>query len=321
MKHILIGLLAFSSVAIACRPVSATTNTAQQAKAETRQSLTGYNAIAITRWAKVHYTQSDQSPYYELSNPYGWKELPTVEVKNGVLCIELQLAGYKNIDGYKLPVVHVYGPAVDQIKMNGIGDLTVDDLHTDNHVDIILDGPGDISINRLSTSKNISLNLTGSGDVDLKHTTCYQFHATVRGSGDMDLDQVKCNQLHATVHGSGDISIASTECNTLNTSLNGSGDISIDALTTEMVFAKLNGSGDIKLKGICGQANLTQENSGELDACSLQAIHVKALKSGSGSLKCHAVETLLTENKGGSGHILYTGNPKVTATGKAPRRK
>lgn len=321
MKHILIGLLAFSSVAMACRPTNETTSTAQQTHVETSQSLTSYNAISITGRAKVYYTQSDQAPYYELSNPNNWKEIPTVEVKNGVLCIDYKLTGRNNIDGREFPTIHVYGPDVSQIKLDGSGDFIMNDLHSDNHMDITLNGSGDITFNELSTKGDVRLTLIGSGDIDLKQTTCNQFHATLRGSGDIDLEHVKCDQLHTILRGSGDINIVSMACSTLHTSLNGSGDIKLSTITAEKVVAKLDGSGDVELKGNCEQADLTLKGTGDLDAFNLQANHVRATQNnGSGSLKCHAVKTLQTQTNG-SERILYTGNPKVTATGKAPHRK
>jgi hypothetical protein len=108
--------------------------------------------------------------------------------------------------------------------------------------------------------------------------------------------------------GSGLISAESVYGDKLRLEIEGSGNIDITGIDVLELAVLVTGSGDVDLWGKSDNADYTITGSGNIKARYLEASHCKAEISGSGTIYCHASESLNAVISG-SGTIYYAGNP------------
>ena len=157
------------------------------------------------------------------------------EVRNGVLCVELQSGSYN----FKKPmVVRVQVPELTGVQLQGSGDFAVQGIAQDQF-NVTLRGSGDIVVKGLET-KDLRVNLEGSGDIEVTGKTD-KLTATLRGSGDMNLAGLVAAHASTTLAGSGDIRVHASEA--LNVTLAGSGEVGYTG--EPMVKKTTAGSGEV----------------------------------------------------------------------------
>lgn len=83
-----------------------------------------------------------------------------------------------------------------------------------------------------------------------------------------------------------------------------------DVRTSKFSAAVEAGSGHIFANGKAKEAKYTLASTGSIEAGQVQAENVKCWTFGTGSIDCHAIETL-TVYGASSGAIYYVGNPKI----------
>jgi hypothetical protein len=193
-------------------------------------------------------------------------------------------------------VVYVTSPDINNVQLNGSGDINVGNLVCSGDMDITLNGSGDIVTHRIVSQGSISVELSGSGDIDCK--------------GEME-----SNTFSAELKGSGDVDVAGITSGTLQATLNGSGDLNMKCITAENLTANLSGSGDVNLSGQVIHANLSLISSGNLEADRLTCVDAECSLVGSGDLTCAPVKTLKCTIEG-SGGLSYRGNPAIENLGR-----
>lgn len=115
--------------------------------------------------------------------------------------------------------VVVTAPELDEIDLNGSGDLQASGLRQDI----------------------VRLNLNGSGDVDLSgDVQVASLH--VAGSGDISATSLKAREASVFIHGSGDADVYASE--RLNVNINGSGDVIVNGSPKHRVV-NVHGSGKV----------------------------------------------------------------------------
>lgn len=105
--------------------------------------------------------------------------------------------------------------------------------------------------------------------------------------------------------------ITRSPSNSLSIKVIGNGNIQApDVYTSKFSAAVEAGSGHIFANGKANEAKYTLASTGSIEAGQLQAENVKCWTFGTGSIDCHAIETL-TVYGATSGTIYYVGNPKI----------
>lgn len=165
-------------------------------------------------------------------------------VSDQTLYLSLEPGSYIN---YELEV-NIIVPDIEQIVLNGSGDIHLSTFVGISDLKVQLDGSGDIKTTDDSVVEvkgKGEITLEGSGDIDL-HLKANSVNATLDGSGDIDLAG-SANSLVAVLDGSGDIKAFDLEALKGDVSLDGSG--SIKVFITKTLKASLDGSGDIEYRG------------------------------------------------------------------------
>lgn len=108
--------------------------------------------------------------------------------------------------------------------------------------EIIIDGSGDVKVNEGFKSDNFKSIIKGSGDIFVKNLSAETFKVLISGSGNVKMSGTS-NNTSLEVDGSGDIIMNEMISKRVTASINGSGDMKINV--TEYFKAIINGSGDI----------------------------------------------------------------------------
>lgn len=90
--------------------------------------------------------------------------------------------------------------------------------------------------------------------------------------------------LAVEVNGAGDLDFAGIRCNSLKMTANGAADITASALDVQSLKVEVNGAGDVKLDGQAGDASLSVNGAGDIDARNLK-VAGKVSKHASGLAK------------------------------------
>lgn len=176
-----------------------------------------------------------------------------------------------------------YSHTLNDVQINGSGDIDIPSLDTKGHLTLNVNGSGDIDIVNLK-AKTLVANVNGSGDVDIVNSTTTDLNCSVNGSGDIEIKNATTTNASTTVSGSGDLDIKRLTSTSVEATLNGSGDLELSGIIATNVTAAVNGSGYMELSGKTSSAVYTMASSGTLEAHKLIAKKVVATSHGTGSI-------------------------------------
>lgn len=97
-------------------------------------------------------------------------------------------------------VMELHIDTLDEIEIDGSGDLSSDGPITSEHLRLLIHGSGDIEIESYPSS--LEVEVAGSGNTELKGN-CSNAYAHIRGSGNLDLFRFPIDSLDVIVDGSG----------------------------------------------------------------------------------------------------------------------
>ncbi|NCC09158.1 MAG: DUF2807 domain-containing protein [Bacteroidia bacterium] len=204
---------------------------------------TPFQAIAIEGSADVIYKQGANQEI-EISGSPNAVERLEVRTVNGTLTVGFK-KGTRNLN-YKKLEVKVSNPGINQIRVNGSGDVKLaNGLKTNEPVKISINGSGDVEGHSIQCQE-LRLSVNGSGDIELLKTESQLCIAAVQGSGDITLSGTT-QEAQLTSSGSGDIDATALKAKTVTASCNGSGDVGCYA--SEKLTIRKRGSGDVSYKG------------------------------------------------------------------------
>lgn len=132
---------------------------------------------------------------------------------------------------------------LDEISINGSGDIQVPDLETDQF-SVNIGGSGDVNLGDLNADK-MAINIGGSGDVSTERVKVQSFEVRISGSGKIALAELDAEDLSLDVNGSGNLRIDDGQVGKQEISINGSGDFRAEDLASKLVVVKIGGSGDV----------------------------------------------------------------------------
>jgi hypothetical protein len=118
-----------------------------------------------------------------------------------------------------LPDIELSGPDLANLKVNGSGEIVLDQLKQEN-LDIRIFGSGTVKAN--GSVDSLVVNISGSGDAVLGALTAQSADVSIFGSGDVDVKPIEDARIH--INGSGDVRLHARPKH-LDSRVNGSGSI------------------------------------------------------------------------------------------------
>lgn len=137
------------------------------------------------------------------------------------------------------PHVRIKMPALRGAELSGSGELTIDNIDSQDAVRLDLSGSGRVSF--AGSAPQTTVNLSGSGDVVLRGTSA-QVRYDLDGSGDIDARKYECADGDLHLNGSGTIRAKLSD--SADVDLSGSGDIYLYG-NPDVKSLSLDGSGDV----------------------------------------------------------------------------
>ena len=277
-----------------------------------------FSKIEVLGPHSIEYSQSkDNKCKVSVTGPDNIVALLDIKIENGKLKVSYKDEIKINLNGNDL-TIFASSPSIDEAKLTGSGDIIFRTNVFCGDLNLLLSGSGDIKTSDIKCSK-LNVGLLGSGDISLSSkTSADNASLNLSGSGDINVNELTTKNVQASLNGSGDIEISQVSTGNLHTNLSGSGDIRIEGIKSIEVKASLSGSGDMTLSGNTRNCVLKLQNSGAINAKTLLSENTIANLFGSGSISCHASNSVETTING-SGDIDLYGSPKnVKASGKSP---
>ncbi len=115
--------------------------------------------------------------------------------------------------------VHLTGPALRRVGLNGSGEVFLEDLQQDS-LSIDIRGSGEVRAN--GSVRSLQLRLLGSGDADLGELRTVDLEASILGSGDAEVSPT--GDVDVRIVGSGDLQLL-TRPRHLSSRIQGSGEV------------------------------------------------------------------------------------------------
>jgi hypothetical protein len=134
--------------------------------------------------------------------------------------------------------VDVTLPVLEEIKINGSGDISVPDTFQVDRLELDINGSGNLRCNLIAAE--IESAIRGSGDITLTGSA-NRHEAKILGSGDIHARDLPCNTAELTVNGSGSVFVYAIQ--NLDVRVNGSGDVHYKGKPA--VTTRINGSGKV----------------------------------------------------------------------------
>lgn len=190
-----------------------------------------FSGIKLLGSYDVIYKQGNTTRV-EVEAPRKIMETLSTEVRGGILVISPQrnvkiagvtVSGNIKIYGYENAKIYVTSPELDNVVLQGSGDICAD---------------GPVKADKLD------IRLYGSGDIIFKNIEVKELDAYLKGSGDLRLSNVKAIIADIHLHGSGDLKSHFKDCGKLRSWLQGSGDITLSGKVGIYESYK-TGAGDI----------------------------------------------------------------------------
>lgn len=237
------------------------------------RQVSGFSGIEISCSADV-YVKQGGSQAVNVKADENLLELIKTDVRGDILVIDID-GGIKNA---KTLEVYVTVTNLENVKINGSGNIKSEGVIKGIALDIDINGSGDVNLDL--DMKSLETSINGSGDADISGVSG-EFKLRVAGSGDFSADQLRLTTANIHVQGSGDIKLsgsaekviieqsASGDVNLyslnavdVDARTNGSGDVVVSVSGNLMV--RLNGSGDLTYNGVPKSVDVSSSGSGEV---------------------------------------------------------
>ncbi|MFK7906341.1 MAG: head GIN domain-containing protein [Chitinophagales bacterium] len=142
-------------------------------------------------------------------------------------------------------VLFVSAPNIEEISINGSGDLFAVTTLDFNSLKVGINGSGDVDIDSLFVNF-AEINIDGSGDVMVDYIDALTINVEVQGSGDIDLSGFS-NDFNVEIDGSGKVDALNLVTEKCEIDISGSGDCEITA--TDELDIIIRGSGSVYYRG------------------------------------------------------------------------
>lgn len=196
-------------------------------------NITDFNSLKLNMSANVVIEQSFD---YKVVIEAEEKVLDKININ--VVDETLVISSNKNIKTNKPLTIYVSCPVINELEVNGSGEISQKGQWEFSNLLLSVVGSGDINLVDITVATSLISNIEGSGDIVV--------------GGKLDIDKLECS-----IYGSGDININSFgNCIMQKISVHGSGDIKTNIIS-KVADVNIYGSGDARLLcNICLNGNV-----------------------------------------------------------------
>ncbi len=222
-----------------------------------KREVRDFDSVQLNSFGDVFIEQGDQ-PGVTIEADDQLMEYVNAEVRAGKLHLDVGENGQSvSVTNAELRYL-VTVTDLEEIRISGSGDISVDDLSIDD-LEIHIGGSGDITAEEIEGDQ-LTLSIGGSGDIEIKEVKLNEVDTGISGSGSIEVSG-QTNQHSIRVGGSGSYDAADLESQVVDVRIQGSGNAEIWAV--ESLDISIGGSGDVRYYG--DPSDLTQSVSGSGD--------------------------------------------------------
>ncbi|MFH1160938.1 MAG: head GIN domain-containing protein [bacterium] len=189
------------------------------------RTVTGYAGINLAIDGEVFFT-TDSVYYLEIQAQQNILDVLQTVVEGSGNTLVIQYKHGVHIGSHEPIKIFIAAPNINQMAINGSGDIFVTNPMLSNFLETTISGSGNISISQLEVN---------------------EFQATVSGSGNIETTMGAVNYQQLTISGSGNIDQVGVESDTTFANISGSGNISV--WVNKLLDATISGSGSVMYKG------------------------------------------------------------------------
>ncbi len=182
---------------------------------ETRE-IKPFNSIELDINAEV-YLSNDTTYIMKIEAQENILSHLRTEVRGNRLEIDFDKGCF--ID-YKKVIIYLSTNKLEEIEINGSGNIIGKDVFNTEKIDIEIDGSGDVDLQLVSNK--VGASISGSGDIILKGTA-EKFRVDISGSGKVRAEELTTYKTDIDISGSGECYVYAHDY--LDVSINGSGDV------------------------------------------------------------------------------------------------
>ncbi|WP_127131608.1 head GIN domain-containing protein [Pseudoflavitalea rhizosphaerae] len=147
----------------------------------------------------------------------------------------------KRIGRHDPVIVRVSAPVIEELGLEGSGDLLVTNDISTNGLSLRVSGSGELKAKNIQVANELYASISGSGNMfALGGSSGYAKYA-ISGSGGIDMLPVTIKKVDADISGSGNVRTTATEL--LNVRISGSGNVVYSG--NPQVTTKISGSGNV----------------------------------------------------------------------------
>lgn len=203
---------------------------------ETR-NVSNFSGIDLRCEADLYYrTAPDYS--VELSGQQNVLDVLETYTSEGKLVIRYR--GDVRVRSHDRLHIQIAGPAVNELRVRGSGEIMTSGPLTPSRIDMDVDGSGSIRVSEL-TANLIDAEVMGSGNIRVAGGSATEIKTLISGSGDIDLAAVPAREATTFTSGSGDTRLHVSD--RLKSTISGSGDVFYRGNPT--VETHISGSGRV----------------------------------------------------------------------------
>jgi len=202
-------------------------------------SITDFNKINLEMDADIYFTQgNEQSVIVEA--PEKLLEHISTTVFQNTLTIDFD--NHFCYTNKKTVKIYIVSPNLEEIDIEGSGDIKVENLLNSDNFKIKISGSGDFYADSMAVNI-FNAEISGSGEVyAASMDTINKQTIKISGSGDVDLLAMPCLETSISISGSGDCKVNSID--QLDVKISGSGDVRY--LGSPIINSSISGSGSVK---------------------------------------------------------------------------
>jgi len=158
------------------------------------------------------------------------------KIEGGDLCIDFK----RNVCEHNKVSLIVHSPTLKRIKINGSGNMNVQNALTTSDLELKVSGSGNISVPTVSV-QNLTARVSGSGWIKVNSGNVSNEHFSVSGSGSIKAEFVLGKTAEANISGSGDVYLSTSD--RLSVNISGSGNVKYHG--TPKIDLQISGSGKV----------------------------------------------------------------------------
>ena len=184
------------------------------------RSVNNFSGIATNIDCIVYFKQS---PEFNVEISAQRNMLNLIETYNSGNDLILKFKNGVKVGHHTDISVYISAPSVENLQLNGSGDVHFKGDFTGNQFNAALSGSGNLIIDHLQIKDALTASVSSSGNVRVLAGTVNTESVKISGSGNVDLLAVKATAALAKINGSGTLKVNVTQ--KLDVTVSGSGNV------------------------------------------------------------------------------------------------